>query len=497
MTNDEFLKNPTLFQVNIRVLLTELSLKINRHTTLDDIPVSELEGWAKLGFDWIYLLSVWQTGEAGKQISRANPQWRREFEETLDDLEEQDIIGSGFAITEYVAADSIGGPEALKRFRQRISGYGMKLMLDFVPNHMAPDHAWVQDHPDYFIRGVEADINRAPENYTWVRRKHEELILAFGRDPYFSGWPDTIQLNYGNPHLHEAMKEQLLQVAAQCDGLRCDMAMLLLSDVFRQTWGIGIDPFWPDAIKRVKENHPGFLMMGEVYWDLEYTMQQQGFDFTYDKRLYDRLREWEATPVRDHLKAGVEYQKKLARFLENHDEPRAATVFPWEAHQAAAILTFLTPGLKFFHRGECQGKKVKISPHLGRGPEETPNLLTETFYANLFTLLKRPLFHEGEWQLLKTFPAWNDNLTCQNFIAFAWCHQDAKILAIINYSSFQGQSLVRVPFIDLEGHALYLKELIHDETYQRDGTELNQRGLYVDLPGWGTHLFELRMTNYE
>ena len=61
--------------------------------------------------------------------------------------------------------------------------------------------------------------------------------------------------------------------------------------------------------------------MAEVYWDLEWTLQQQGFDYTYDKRLYDRLREGHARPVREHLYAGLDYQVKLARFLENHDDP--------------------------------------------------------------------------------------------------------------------------------------------------------------------------------
>ncbi|MBE0646444.1 MAG: alpha-amylase [Bacteroidales bacterium] len=488
-------QNPTLLQVNTRVYLTELSRKLKRGTTLDDIPEEEIESWANAGFDWIYMLSVWQTGEAGRQISRSNSQWRREFEETLDDLEESDIIGSGFAIKEYKVTSSIGGAEALKRLRERIAGYGMKLMLDFVPNHMAPDHPWVENHPDFFIRGTEADILRAPENFTWIDRTQGELVLAYGRDPYFSGWPDTIQLNYGNVHLQEAMKEELLQIASQCDGVRCDMAMLLLPEIFANTWSIRVEPFWPDAIQRVKKDVPGFVMMGEVYWDLEWEMQQQGFDFTYDKRLYDRLRTLEATPVRDHLRADINYQERLARFLENHDEQRVARAFPWDQHQAAAILTFLTPGLKFFHKGECQGKKVKISPHLGRGPVEKPNKITEAFYAQLLTLIKRPLFHEGEWQLLESVPAWDENQTNQDFIAFSWEYQESKVVAIVNYASCQGQALIRLPFAEIVGERVSLKEIFVDNIYHRDGTELNQRGLYVDLPGWGYHLFELRMTN--
>ena len=123
--------------------------------------------------------------------------------------------------------------------------------------------------------------------------------------------------------------------------------------------------------------------MAEVYWDLEWTLQQQGFDYTYDKRLYDRLREGHARPVREHFHAGLDYQNKLARFLENHDEPRAAATFPPEVHEAAAVITFLSPGLRFFHQGQFEGRKKRISPHLCRGPDEPVDQQLEQFYDRL------------------------------------------------------------------------------------------------------------------
>ncbi|HSD27840.1 MAG TPA: hypothetical protein VLL75_11100, partial [Vicinamibacteria bacterium] len=112
--------------------------------------------------------------------------------------------------------------------------------------------------------------------------------------------------------------------------------------VFERTWGRRATPFWPKATQRVRERVPGFCFMAEVYWDLEWTLLQQGFDYAYDKRLYDRLCEGHAQPVRGHLQAGLDYQSKLARFLENHDEPRAAATFAPQAHRAAAVLTFLS-----------------------------------------------------------------------------------------------------------------------------------------------------------
>ncbi len=318
---------PALYQINTRVWLTELSKALGHRATLDDVPDVELDRLVEMGFDWIWLLSVWQTGPAAQAISRANPAWRREFAETLPDLADADIAGSGFAIHSYTAHRDLGGTSALARLRQRLQSRGLKLMLDFVPNHMAPDHPWIDEHPDYFVHGTEGDLSGSPENYCRVQTKERPLVFAHGRDPYFDGWPDTLQLNYGNPELQRAMIDELERIAAQCDGVRCDMAMLVLPDVFERTWGIQADPFWPRATESVRSTHPHFLFMAEVYWDLEWTMQQQGFDYAYDKRLYDRLRDGHARPVRQHFQASLDYQLQLCRFLENHDEPRAAATF--------------------------------------------------------------------------------------------------------------------------------------------------------------------------
>ena len=144
---------PSLYQINTRVWLTELSLRLGKAATFDDVPDSELDHILRKGFDWVWLLSVWQTGDVGKQVSRTNAEWRKEFEETLPDFKEDDIEGSGFAITGYEVHKTLGGNTALKRFRERLKIRGMKLMLDFVPNHTGIDHPWVNDHPDFFIRG--------------------------------------------------------------------------------------------------------------------------------------------------------------------------------------------------------------------------------------------------------------------------------------------------------------------------------------------------------
>lgn len=484
---------PSLCQINTRVLITALARQLGRPTTLDDIPDAELDRLAKQGFDWIWLLSVWQTGPGAQQVSRTNAGWRHEFEETLPDLCDDDIAGSGFAITGYTVHTGLGGDPALARLRKRLQKRHLKLMLDFVPNHMGLDHPWLEQHPEYFIAGTELDLARAPMDYTWVRRKQGDLLLAHGRDPYFPGWPDTLQLNYANPALQEAMIRELEKIAKQCDGVRCDMAMLNLPDVFERTWGQRPEPFWPRATERVRQKAPGFLFMAEVYWDREWELQQQGFDYTYDKRLYDRLREQQARPVREHLMAGLDFQDKLARFLENHDEPRAAATFPPEIHQAAALITFLSPGMRFFHHGQFEGWKKRISPHLVRAPGEPVTVEIQQFYDRLLMILRQQVVRDGQWRLLECHPAWNGNGSNDSFIAFAWeLPGEERLLIAVNYAPHQSQCRLGLPFADLAGKAWRLQDQIGSASYDRDGTEMESQGLFLDHGPWQTAVWSLK-----
>jgi hypothetical protein len=484
---------PSLYQINTRVWLTELSKRLGRPATLDDIPDAELDHLVRLGFDWVWLLSVWQTGPASQRVSRTNPEWRKEFQETLPDLHEEDIPGSGFAISGYTVHDTLGGDAALDRIRKRLRERGLKLMLDFVPNHTGLDHPWVQQHPEYYIQGTEQDLARAPNNYTWVKRQQGDLLLAHGRDPYFPGWPDTLQLNYGNPTVQEAMMGELVRIAGQCDGVRCDMAMLVLPEVFQRTWGIRAKSFWPEATRCVREKAPGFCFMAEVYWDMEWTMQQQGFDYAYDKRLYDRLREGRARPVREHLHAGLDYQNKLARFLENHDEPRAAAAFSRGMHQAAAVIISLSPGLRFFHQGQFEGRLKRISPHVSRAPDEELNGALKQFYQRLLEVLRRPIVRQGRWRLLECVPAWDGNGSSDAFVAFAWENGDhERVIVCVNYAGHQSQCYVRLPFPGLSSRGWRLYDWLGDAQYEYEGNELASRGLFLDMPPWQYHAFEMR-----
>jgi glycosidase len=485
-------QHSALFQINTRVWLTELERQLGHKVTLDDVDDKELDLLAERGFQWVWLLSVWTLGPQAREISRIHPGWLSEFHHTLPDLEIKDISGSGFAIAAYDVPDELGGRTGLERFRERLRRRGLKLMLDFVPNHMGPDHPWVFAHPDYFVTGTRTDLERDPQNYTLLETVQGPTVFAYGRDPYFDGWPDTVQIDYSNPASVAAMMDELTRIAGQCDGVRCDMAMLILPDIFEKTWGRKALSFWPEAIRSARKTNPDFCFMAEVYWDKEWELQQLGFDYTYDKRLYDRLHQARAMPVVQHLIAGEDFQRKSVRFLENHDEVRAATAFQWPMHKAAAIVTYTIPGMRFFHQGQLEGRRIKISPHLSRGPYEADDPEISGFYRALLSLIQLPVLRSGSWTLLNCRPAWSENPTYDACIAYSWKGEAGeRILVSVNYADHQSQCYVSLPFQELEARQWKLTDLAGDAVYIRNGHELLTNGLYLDIGPWQYHVFKL------
>jgi hypothetical protein len=301
--------------------------------------------------------------------------------------------------------------------------------------------------------------------------------------------------------MRRAVTEQIQTIANLADGARCDMAMLLLPDIMSRVWGdrslpsdgaAPVDmPFWPTAIGKVKDSHPYFSFIAEAYWDLESEMIRQGFDYVYDKRLYDRLRDKNPAAVRAHLSADPEFQKKLVRFLENHDEMRAASAFPREIHMAAGVITFLIPGFHLIHEGQSDGTRIRLPVQLNRRPQEPPDPVIHKFYRDLIECRKLGAFC-GRWKLLECLPAWEGNATSDQFVAFLWeGDAEARLLVAVNYGSTQGQCYVRLPVPDLHRARFVLHDLMNRAQYEREGSEMALRGLYVDLPAWGYHVFEM------
>jgi hypothetical protein len=476
-----------LFQVNARTAVRALGAD----ATLDALDDSRLDRLLPDGVDWLYLLGVWQTGPAGRAVSRQQPEIRSSCEAALPDLRDDDICGSCFAVTGYDVHEHLGGDDALARLRGRLADRGVALMLDFVPNHTALDHPWVSSFPDFYVRGSDADLAAEPRNWTRLTTSSGERVLAHGRDPFFPGWPDTLQLDYSSPDVRAAMTDELLGAAAHCDGLRCDMAMLLLPDVFERTWGRTMQPFWPDALARVRAAHPRFTFMAEVYWDREYDLQQQGFDATYDKRLYDRLL-GDTGAVRGHLCADGDYQARSARFLENHDEPRAATTFgDGDRHRAAAVLTYLVPGLRFFEHGQREACRVHVPVHLCRAPVEPERTELVDFYDRMLRVLADPVVHDGDWRLVDVVRAWAGNDSHERLVTFTWSTAGGELryVAVVNLADTRSQGYVTLPDAGLAGAQLVITDELGPERYEREGSDLLRDGLYVDVPPWGHNVF--------
>jgi len=484
-------KYPVIYEINTWVWLNELGKGKKAPVTLASVPKKEWDAIAALNVEAVWFMGVWERSPAGIDVSMGNKGLLDDFHRALPDFTAADNVGSPYCVRSYVVDPHLGGPEGLAKARRELAKRGLKLILDFVPNHVAPDHPWATDHPEYFIPGTPADAVREPAAFLPVGQN----VFACGRDPFFPAWPDVLQLNAFNPGLRQATIDTLLDIAGQCDGVRCDMSMLMLNDIFARTWGekAGVKPeqdYWKMVIPAIKAQWPGFRFMAEAYWDLEWELQQQGFDFCYDKKLYDRLEHGPAENIRLHLCADRAYQEGMVRFIENHDEPRAAATFPEDKNRAAAVAILTLPGARLLHEGQLEGRKVRLPVFLGRRPVEPIDKDLADFYKRLLQKIGPDLFRNGDWSLCE-LSGWPDNCSCRNLLAWCWLKDDERYFIVLNFSDETSQALVRVPWDDLRGRNWWLDEVLTEDIIERSGFDMRDAGMYVDLGPWGYHFFRV------
>lgn len=487
--------------MNTRVLIDEIRLK-KPAATLDDFPDADLERIAGDGYDFVYFLGVWQTGEFGMKKSIK----LLDLEPCMKGLPREAACSSPFAVTDYSCHKDFGGDEALLRLRDRCHAKGLRLMIDFVPNHMAVDHPWTKEKPELLVQGSENSLKHSPQNFFKVGDK----VFAHGKDMYYDGWEDTVQINYGNPAAREEMCKILNKMAGMADGVRCDMAMLICEDVLDKTWGARLAPFgqnkavgqfWPAAIKGSKALNPAFCYVAECYWDREYELQKFGFDFCYDKTLYDRLKEHDVAAVQGHLNANMDYQKKLVRFLENHDEDRAADSWKhFKTNIASAVISFTIPGLHFVHDGQQEGRVRRISMHVNRRfplKDDVKDPRVAEGYTALIKALGNDALRDGDFHRCNVTPSGDGNPSFDRIIAHAHIKGDQMVLTVVNFCENVSNGHIILPdkiFGALRGTKVQLVDGLSDKVIEKDGGVLlgENNGLWLDLEPWTSHIFTIK-----
>lgn len=485
--------HPLLYEINTRCWLRELSDESGAHITLTNVPESEFQHWSELGFTHIWLMGVWTTGPRSREPALREPGLLRAYSETLPGWRPEDVGTSPYAIADYKVPLELGGEAGLKKFRAELHQRGLKLILDFVGNHLGLDHRWVSERPGLFVQSPISREGTFPQP-TIAGLRH----LAHGKDPYFPPWTDTVQLDYRREEARAAMSELLGDIASRCDGVRCDMAMLMLNEVIAQTWShfqignaVVETEFWQDAIAAVRKTQPEFLFLAEAYWNLEGRLQELGFDFTYDKALYDKIVHREIADVQNHLlTVPPAYVAASAHFLENHDEPRIAACLSLEEHCAAALLILGLPGMRFLHEGQMTGARVKVPVQLLRRPVEPLQPEIEFMYERLLQTLKTTTVGKGSSRLLRPSSAWPGNPTHRNFVIIQWQATGPEFdLVVVNLASHRSQGYAPIAGQNLAGNNWSLRDLLGTEKHQRVGDDLAREGLYLDLPAHGAQVF--------
>jgi glycosidase len=487
--------HPILYEINTRCWLRELSEQQGGRITLANVPEAEFTRWRRLGFTHLWLMGVWTTGPRCRALSLKSRSLQDTFNKILPGWTEDDVPGSPYAIGAYEVPAALGGEAGLKTFREKLNAVGLKLLLDFVPNHVGLDFSWVTERPQLFVQSP-VKVPGTSEQQTSAGPRW----LAHGKDPNFPLWSDTVQLDYRRTETRAAMIELLQSVARRCDGVRCDMAMLLLNDIFIKTWAhfptSAPDPnseFWPEAISSIKKTSPNFLFLAEVYWDLESRLQSLDFDYTYDKTVYDRLIDHHYADLQKYLlDEPPEQLARGAHFLENHDERRIASILSPGEHRAAALLMLSMPGMRFLYEGQLEGWRIKVPVQLGRWPKETTDAGILALYEQMLGVLKDSAIGHGQWKLLRP-TGWRDNNTPQNFCVIQWQKSPSEFdLVVVNLASHSSQCRVHPVIKNLAARDWEMRDLLGKEIYQRHGGDMESHGLHLDLPANGARLFHFK-----
>ncbi len=383
------MERPVIYQILVRLFGNKQkpqkewgSIKENGTGKMNDITDKALSEIKKMGFN-----HVWYTG----LIEHATCTSYSEYGIPADHPSVvKGVAGSPYAIKDYydIAPDLAGNiAERMSEFEQlvkRSHDHGLKVIIDFVPNHLArqyqsdvkpdrtkdfgsEDDVTVPFSPSnnfYYVPGEELSVPHSDNNQqTFDHPYHESPAKATGNDvfshqPSINDWYETIKLNYGVDYQNHRksyfdpipdtwlkMRDILLFWAGKgVDGFRCDMAEMVPVE------------FWQWVIREVKAIKKEIIFIAEVYQPDQYRnyIHEGGFDYLYDKvGLYDTLKSViQGHSSADHITRVWQSQEgisnRMLRFLENHDEQRIAS--PWFAGEAIKGIPMMA-ATAFMHYG--------------------------------------------------------------------------------------------------------------------------------------------------
>ncbi|TGK52327.1 alpha-amylase [Leptospira bouyouniensis] len=363
-----------LYEIGSRLFCVKNGKQIQDLT--NEIQKKTLFSWA----DEIWLMGVWKNSPSSQKIAQTMPELQVGYRKIRSKLKQDDVYGSPYSIYEYVPDPLLCESPDLTDIQKWFHSQNKKLILDFVPNHMAIDSPIVLENPNLFLKTEEPNDSKN----TFI---HPNGIRYYhGKDPYFDGWTDTIQWDFSNSEVERYHIQLLKKIAKQCDGVRCDMAMLPLPNVFEKTFGKKSVYHWKNIIHTIKEEYPEFKFYAEVYWGLEETLQTLGFDATYDKSFYDSLFHQNLEYVYQSIQKRS--STSLIRFLENHDENRAYDTFGLQSKTYFGLLS-ASPSTILLYDGQELGLSKKIPVQMIVADEEEPVPTIESFYTNALSIIRK------------------------------------------------------------------------------------------------------------
>ncbi len=353
------------------------------------------------------------------------------------------ILGSPYAISDYRSIHpDLGTLQDLKRLVRTAHGYGMKVIMDFVANHSAIDCRLQKVHPEWY----KCDSLGRPES------------------PGF-GWTDVLGFDYRNRDLRKYMIETMRYYIKECDidGYRCDVAALVPTD------------FWREARCAIKELKPDAILLAESH---EPSHNAQAFDLTYEENLPQILQKvffgtLSARAVRhlieeDRLTFPVGSMR--LRYLENHDQPRAAELIGVRGRKVAAALLFTLDGVPLIHNGQEIGETRCASlfdPF--KIQWESGDYIMREVYRHLSRIRNNvPALRRGSLTFLNV--ARDDSV-----LAYYREYEDSRIVVLLNFAGEMIETRVGAP-----------KELVRN--YADIGyrfTELNGQTSPVCIHGQG------------